>query len=325
MQVWDAISWVSDTWRMPNWWVWCWEWVNKYLKNIWVSNLSVWDSYESKKKYVNSQTPQVWWLAVWNPNPEGKYWENGHIGIVTGYNASSWTIEITDWNAKWDGKKNTYTVPVSQINNSDGGFVHLNTKWQESSWTTWGYNTQLKPIYEKYNSGKMTQNELETYAKDSNFLAQAEMYWQEKAKPWYDSILRMIEIAESVKDLWPIERLYPDNATDIQRLKDKAGMQELINLKSNGATFGSLTEKEFERIQNSIINSKGLTSADKWNEILDDYINVLKKWLPAEYLSQVNGWWISTGWSILDEFQNYNSSWVGSSVYTNNYQNILNR
>jgi hypothetical protein len=57
----------------------------------------------------------------------------------------------------------------------------------------------------------------------------------------------------------------------------KAGMQELINLKQQGATFGALSDTEMERIQQSILTVGTFTSEDKWNEILNEYILVLNR------------------------------------------------
>ena len=128
--VFDIISKIPSTWKHPMGWLWCWEAANLYLKNAWVTDIRVWDSYASKEKYINNSYPQVWGLAVWNPNPEGKYGEYWHIGMVTGFDQKTNMVEITDWNKDWKWEKNTYSIPVSQVVNSDGGFVHL--EWQES-------------------------------------------------------------------------------------------------------------------------------------------------------------------------------------------------
>ena len=151
LNVWNNISNVSDKVGKYSWETWkyeCWEWVNYYLKDLWITNVSMWSTYESKKSNVNSQTPQVWGLAVWNPNPEWKFWENWHVGIVTGYNWEDGTVEITDWNAKWDREKMTYKVPVSQINNSDGWFIHLSLPSQTQQWQ--GFDEAKVPQYTDY-------------------------------------------------------------------------------------------------------------------------------------------------------------------------------
>jgi len=131
--VYDNIAKMPEVGKYFNWAPWlfqCGEAVNNYMKTAWIEGIHMSDSYESKTKYINSQTPQVWWLAVWNPNwVESK---NGHTWIVTWYNPQTGQVEITDRNRDLDGKKNTYTVPVSQINNSDGGFVHLQWKSNEN-------------------------------------------------------------------------------------------------------------------------------------------------------------------------------------------------
>jgi hypothetical protein len=111
----------------------CGEAVNYYLKDVGITNIRMGDSYESKRDTINNNAPQVWGLAIWNPSVAGwKFAENGHVGIVTGYNSQKNTVEITDWNSKWDREKRTYEVPVSQIINSDGGFRHLNIESEQA-------------------------------------------------------------------------------------------------------------------------------------------------------------------------------------------------
>ena len=44
---------------------------------------------------------------------------------MTWYNPETGKVEITDYNSKGNWEKATYEIPVSQITNSDWGFVHL--------------------------------------------------------------------------------------------------------------------------------------------------------------------------------------------------------
>ena len=78
----------------------------------------MWDSYESKEKHINSEVPQLWWLAVWNPGGWIKeYW---HTWIVIG----KWKdyVIIRDANWKWDEKVMTRKVKISDILASRGGW-----------------------------------------------------------------------------------------------------------------------------------------------------------------------------------------------------------
>lgn len=142
MWAYDIISqlWTED--------LWCGEFTNDYVNKWWLvttewNKIRVWDSYESKKDYVNNYTPQVWWLAVWNPNPSWKYWENGHIWIVTWYNPETWEVEITDSNYNWDKKVTTHKLNVSEIVNSDWWFVHITKPWVEQDIKWWYTDAQI--------------------------------------------------------------------------------------------------------------------------------------------------------------------------------------
>ena len=136
MAVFEGISKIEDyaprTPRSKSWGgLECWEAANNYLMANGITNIRMEDSFESKVKYADQSYPQVWGLAVWN----AEYTDAWHVGIVTGLNRAEWTVEITDYNRDNDWQKNTYTIPISQVVNSDGGFVHLDIQGEDTS--TW--------------------------------------------------------------------------------------------------------------------------------------------------------------------------------------------
>ena len=143
------------------------------------------------------------------------------------------------------------------------------------------------PLYAKYNSGKLTSAEYKTIWDLESFKEQATNFGKESAKPWYDRIQSMIDLAESLKWLNPAQRQFPDNQVDVNKILGRAGMQELIELKSQWATFGSLTEREFDRIQSSVLNVWSFTSAEKWTSILTEYQDSLRAWLPQDYTAPI--------------------------------------
>lgn len=105
-----AFSATRKTWQ-------CGAFVNDYVQKITWKRI-MWDSYKSKEKNINSNTPQLWGLAVWNP-----WWgikEYWHTGIVT------WVWEdyviIKDANWKWDEKVMTRKVKIKDILASRGGW-----------------------------------------------------------------------------------------------------------------------------------------------------------------------------------------------------------
>lgn len=119
----------------------CWQWANDYASNLWIGRI-FWDSYESKQKYVNSNTPAVWGFAVWNPwKWIGKYAENWHVWIVQWYDANTWEVTVTDWNYGGDQKQQTHKVKLSEIN-YNWGFFDINKPT-----TDWSYN----PVTTNYN------------------------------------------------------------------------------------------------------------------------------------------------------------------------------
>ena len=98
----------------------CGAFVNDYVENLTWKRI-MWDSYESKKKHINSDKPLSGSLAVWNPG--GKYAKNGHTWIVLSVDWATVTIKDANW--KWDGKVMVRKVPISSILNKDWWFVNF--------------------------------------------------------------------------------------------------------------------------------------------------------------------------------------------------------
>ena len=207
LAVFDAISWVPSTWKHPDGWVWCGEWVNKYLANAWVKWIRVGDSYASKEKYINNAAPQVWWLAVWNPNPQGKNGEYWHIWVVTWYNQQTNKVEITDWNKNGDGKKNTYEISVSQINNSDWGFVHV--EWPQAEKATW-FSQTVQEWGDNILNG--VEGASLTAIQDTKLREQVNSYINAKNKE---------EAAKPVGDITETDIKAFNSLTDSEKLKQK--------------------------------------------------------------------------------------------------------
>ena len=132
-KVFDAISSIPNSWRQ------CWQAVNDYLEKMWWRR-EFGDSWESKKAKINSLNPVKWGIAVRNPAKPGtelgKYW---HVGIVTGISPDWQKVYITDWNYRWDWKKDEREVFISEITWADGGFYvpeYLTNRFLESKWKT---------------------------------------------------------------------------------------------------------------------------------------------------------------------------------------------
>ena len=96
----NAIDSMPTEW---NWW-WCWAYVNKYLENLWFAAGFYWDSLQGKLNTINTLTPKIWSVAVFDYNHITKEtWENHwHVGIVIWYNEQTWKLIVQDSNYKSD-------------------------------------------------------------------------------------------------------------------------------------------------------------------------------------------------------------------------------
>lgn len=295
------------TWQVTSYW-----WPHDNYKGLDIDG-KMWDPIYAlfDWKVVEAGSHKLYWTnivvqdSLWNKVRYSHLWEEALPRIWDTFekNAIIWTV----WNS-WNVVKMDWTKPtmkelaagmwshVDIVSYDETGKVRtsketeqfLNNYWKDT--VKIAYDTYDAPLYVKFNNNWLTATEIKTIPNFEDFKKKAEAYGAEKALPWYAKIERLVALAESLKGLWPVERKFPDNATDLDRILSKAGMQELINLKSQWATFWALSEKEFERIQDSILTVNAFTSAEKWNEILDDYIISLKSWLPASYKPTLTTW-----------------------------------
>lgn len=288
--------------QIPNKNLWCGEFTNQYWakwelvsKTTWKS-VWVWDSYDSKKAFVNSNIPQVWWLAVWNPSVWWKFWENGHIWVVTWYNPNDWTIQITDSNSEGNKKRRTYNINASEILNSDWWFVHMNKPWVEepkySKWVeSWGrqiqrWETSLDKIPA---SEKWLRTEVVKFIEENDLvldednpiiqglqsqfdLADEIVDWQE----WWTWFFWNDTVNETlIEDIsWGFQTNLIDTLTGekqqmlskIQFLLDEQPLNKLIQVKAQGATFGALSNAELALLTKSasLLNSAASRDAKTW-------------------------------------------------------------
>ena len=292
---------------IPNKDLWCWEFTNQYWANWWLvstttwKKVHVWDTYKSKKAAINSQTPQVWWLAVWNPNPQGKFWEYWHIWIVTGFNENEWTIEITDSNSQGNKKRRTYTIPVEQVLNSDGWFVEMKKPWVATtqqtysneaenwaknimSWADWFKITAIQDEALRTEvSSYMAENPLELEADNPIILALKEKMDIAQWLSENESLAK--SVSGRVWRRWPIDFLTENKdayLSKIQFLLDEQPLDKLINVKAQGATFWALSWPELSLLQksSSLLNSAAERDAnDKiiwFNLNEDEFIENIK-------------------------------------------------
>ena len=160
----DLADWINnflDKYQDKDYWDWCWAFVNKWLKEAWVTDWNMyWDSLQSKldtKNEENTADAQAGWVAIRNPDnlkteDWKKYW---HVWFVVKDNWN-WTVVIRDSN--WTPDKNwnynktvwTHTVRKSQL------YWFFNpSKWAwATAWTTtvwWDTTTYNKAFIDAAN------------------------------------------------------------------------------------------------------------------------------------------------------------------------------
>lgn len=290
-------AWVIDLQEWDVWWQ-CGTYARQYTwMTTWLDAVVGTTAKDRVKNFTDTEARE-WWLVLftwWNYDKQ--YW---HIAVVTSVNWD-WTINITESNLNWDWKVTNRVVWVDEV-----------TWFYNDTPLAWWFNSQLKPIYEKYNAWKMTQSELDKYWNDSTFLAQAEAYWKEKWLPWYQLIQDRIALAESLKNIPRTQRVAASTKAwsflswdlanidaSIKKLVEWAALQQLIDLKSQWATFGALSNQELEAIRSSITALKPWVSDEYWNAEIDNFINQMKRWLPNDLKqTPTQTWWrvVNTSW-----------------------------
>ena len=335
----SVIAKITNKWSHPSGGLWCGEFTDLYVSQSGLVSattgepVDVSDDYDSKKQYINSSEPQVWGLAVWNPEPEGKYWEYGHIGIVTGYNPNTQKVQITDYNSKGNGQKATYEINVSEINNSDGGFVSLtNPNYVEEPQYSREAINFAKNIREDENF-KLTNVPKEFQTEVSNYLAENPVIVEED-DPIVKGLLDKAKLAEGLsQDRWMVRNVSWPAATQIaplnivsgrksqylrkiQFLLDEQPLEKLIEVKARGATFGALSNAELGLLikSASFLNSAanrdkdgnitGFTMAtDEFRENLEELENrylkaaglqTWKDYAPVDLEEELTAWVWST-------------------------------
>ncbi len=289
-----------------------WEWqcgaaVNRYVTGqLWISSEDfwMWDSYESKSKYIQEWAePMVWWIAIWN----SQWAENWHTWIVTGYDIEKWTVQITDWNWntdpntwKGDEKKFTHDVKISDIYWSDWGFYNPDSI-PKAAW----YESQDVPLYKKFLEWKLTSTDQKGIKDFETFKVQAEIYQDELTEQWTPQIEKVIELAKNLRDNAPwrkgriiawtawgqfLSADYADYKAEFEAFISNQALANLVQLKQNGATFGALSDKELQFIQSSATNLRDNQSDEAFKKELDRIIETLQKGLSEEKIAELN-WW----------------------------------
>lgn len=293
-------------------WLWCGQWVNQYLKNLWVEWNTFWNSYESKTSKINSAVPQVWAVAIWNPNSwQWEYKEYGHVGIITDISPDWETLTITDWNFDGDKTKKTHKVDRSVIEYNGGYHTPKLAQADTGNGITDEPTSPADNWIKVIESGSMDMdtvfsklgtNENALALKNEIVSKLADRGGKIYKKETDSSVKSVVDLRDTVKELldneWQLENVSGAvqswNMNWITKSKDDylaklayvlkgQTLQSLIDAKANGATFGALSNEELRMLQDSaseIASWMKMNDEGKlvWLELSEDnFRNLLKK------------------------------------------------
>ena len=272
MSIYDRIAQIPATWLQ------CWEAVNKYVSSLWVTSKDfwVWDTYESKSKYIDDtiETPSPWDVAIWNNwTVDSASWvDNWHIWIVTWPVQPDWTVEITDWNADWKETKSTRMVSIDTIKKSDWWFYNPTwyTAWQKAflEWFDWKITsttlTAMKKLWLSaedaygYKSWAITADDAIQIGQATDMISSLKwMMWMKRTDRMTSWVVQYLPV------FWDNEA---DFRADFNFLKGQLTLKNLMDLKAWWATFGALSNEELKMIENSATKLATNLSNEKWNE-----------------------------------------------------------
>ena len=264
-----------------NTWGQCGHYVNQYLNELWFWLGNIKDSLEDKVALINDDTPEIWSILVMESS---KAPENWHVAIVLGVNPANWNLIVQDSNRKSDwiirvhelsptanaNKIRGYINPAKAIayNNYNGAIPNSEFVWE--SWITHKLNKNwfidaLTPNYKYYNEKweiASTASESQALLSDywisrEQFVAQAKnyaTYWPE-AQSYVNDVMEQKKLVtyllENLDEV-ALQDFIAWNGTErvanLNYLVNQQTLDYFVKLKQNGATFGAMSEWEWEII-----------------------------------------------------------------------------
>lgn len=275
---------------------WCWAYVNQYLQKMWFPPSFIQDSLQSKLDIRNSDTPKVGDVVVFDYNhitPET--WENnGHVGIVK--DIKDWKIIVQDSN--FDGDRKIKIREVDMNSKSIMGYFDPTKSidaynedaakyvYEEKGLNEYGYKDIDTTNYDhwlkdgdKYFSNADKERIAKEYGSFENFKESAKKYQKKLDSEVSDASQEFLKTLYKLEWMtaWQFTQAKKapqwmtswwlssggNRRSEIWYITANDTLNNLINKKQQGATFGSLSEWELWILQNAA--SKIAGDPEKWN------------------------------------------------------------
>jgi len=265
----------------------CWAFANDIAKAM-GSNLHFWSGLSEKTNprgnYTKSDTPQVGSFAIFNSKNSPS---NGHIGVVTKVNADgSFMMKSSNRN----GDEKLYT----SSHTAGSALTFIVPSVDFSAWDH--YDTSLVWFYNRYNSGnkkealtsaewKKLESEWISFWKFKNQALAYKHAKDQEVTPFAQELIGQLQELKNM-DTWDFKNAWLGGVPGTKgayykslydRVLSSTALQNLINLKEQGATFGALSDNELKFITDASTNLNLKLSYGDFMNVVDDMIRKLNK------------------------------------------------
>lgn len=283
----------------------------------WKPSKELWRTYttaEEKKSYVNTPYIMKWATAVFNYKKSDGVSDDavkyGHTALIVGIDEKNGTVTYLDGNRKGDEKIMYTTMKIEDFYKKTGlqGFRYppydkkldtIQTNDITAQNTVSWFDESLTSLYGKVNGGKsLTSEEWKTVDQigisRADFMQQATNYKNYQVEQMTPQAENLVKTLQEIKEwMGRFDALTASRWEQWMRgtegayyraLIEKANaqtiLQNFLDLKSQGATFGTLTDSEWKIIWDSASILWNFNMPyDRYMQAVEDTIRVLQKWI----------------------------------------------
>ena len=162
---------------------------------------------------------------------------------------------------------------------------------QSDAAVSW-YDEALAPLYKKFNEGKFTSSDYKNLTvPQDEFIQQANNYVTKLSQEGTWQVQKLLGLIQELKDVGKIDRWLAavwgvpfgetsDIRASYDALVSNTALNNLIEMKAQGATFGALSNQELGFIKDSSTKLRLTASDDEWEKELNRMEELLIKGLP---------------------------------------------
>ena len=277
---------------------WCGSYVNQYLQKMGFPASFIQDSLESKLKIINTDTPQVWDVVVFDYNhitPE-TWVNNGHVWIVRGFRNGKMIVQDSNFDSDRKIKLREVSMDSSSIQGYFDPTISIdeyNTGVRQAQYKSEGlnehwFNNTMTGYYDKFLAGKFTTEDTKTYY-NTKFEQELENYKKFKESQVADATVNMLRALYNLQNMNAIDynaawlKIPKTDGYTKRRSYENyisnTTLNKLIESKKSGATFGALSDAELWILTDAATILDFKMSRSDFNSEVNRLINEMEQWL----------------------------------------------